>query len=1071
MRISVLGELAISGGGRAASRGAVARRVLCILAAHANRGIRPSRLAELVWADDPPPSAAGSLQAHLSRWRRVVGSDRIERGAAGYVLHAGPDELDALLFEERVAAGDRLRAEGAPEAAEAYDEALAMWRGRAFADVEGDAVAVRRRELEDLRNATRTSLLMLRSERGEHRRILPDLIRLTAAEPWSEPLHRIRAAAHHEVGDQVAALEVLAGLRTRLREDLGIDPSPEVRALEESILRQERQTPAVAEDEDFVGREAEVSALRGVLDAAERGRGGVGLVSGEPGIGKTRLAEHVLAGRPAGPGTGAEPRVVWARHYPDELVPAYGCWRAVLTELTEEDAYDDAPGIVTALHTAARERPLVIVLDDVHWADAGSLEVLELLSRDIVASPLAVLALFRDSEAPASDRLPRIAADLARRPGIIRAPLAGLDRTAVATLVSRRGGPAPDWLVDRLLERTGGNPFYVEETVTALLDLGPLAELDPDRPWPLAGGVRELTRDRLSRLAPAAVHLLEAAAVAGADLDLSLLGRVVDLDGAEVAEAVVAAEEARLLRRREDGALVFAHDLVRGAIADEVTGAARLRLQQRLGLALLTRSRDLDVLTRAAGHLADAATLDDATALRSVALDREVAGLAEARGRHGDAAAHLRRAAGVAATSAQTRALPEVLIALGEALRLAGDLDAAGEAFRRAADLTDAPAILTPAALGFEDCSLHGRRHREHPVDPSVVLLERALGVVPEDGPDRAALLAAYSQALSFSGHVARGHSAGEEAVASARRQGDGRQLARTLLLRAPQLDPATELADRLALVDEARAAAQREDDLDLELEALRLQVPDLMRAGRIRESYDAVDDVARLAELRGTDLYRWNVPMWRAALALGTGRFDEADLLIERFRAAAEHHGYGDGPRVHGLLRILLHLARDEPDAAGDVVAGFAADEAFEPWAFTRVAIAHARGDAESARTGLVALAAERFRLSLPFATVQVFCCCMVADACCAWGDPAMVEILAGQIAPVAGSNLVLGAGAAMLGDPGAHAGRLMARAGDHDRAAALLRAAIDHDRAWGLTPALARAEAALSSLDEEVR
>ncbi|GAA1530607.1 AfsR/SARP family transcriptional regulator [Nocardioides humi] len=240
MRVTVLGSVGVTGVPGAVPAGEIARRVLAVLAAEANRPVSPARLAALVWPSGERPRD-NSLQAHISRWRRTLGAHRIVYGAAGYTLLLGPGEIDALEFEEIAAAARAARGRGdLGTGIELAQQSLALWRGPAFAALaDDDCVRGRRAELETARATVHLDLLEMLCETGAYERVVPEAVAVVEAEPWNEPVHRVLARAHYGRGDQVAALEVLSGLEARLRADLGLDLGPASQLLRQQILRQE----------------------------------------------------------------------------------------------------------------------------------------------------------------------------------------------------------------------------------------------------------------------------------------------------------------------------------------------------------------------------------------------------------------------------------------------------------------------------------------------------------------------------------------------------------------------------------------------------------------------------------------------------------------------------------------------------------------------------------------------------------------------------------------------------------------------------------------------------------------
>ncbi|HEX2119132.1 MAG TPA: BTAD domain-containing putative transcriptional regulator, partial [Acidimicrobiales bacterium] len=298
------------------------RSLLVILLAHANELVPADRLADQLWEGRPPPTAATALQVHVSRLRKVVeAGDRTPRVLVtrdpGYLVRVSPDQLDTLRFEQLLARGRRTLAAGdAVEAAAVLDEALGLWRGPALGELSelpfARGWAAR---LEQLRLAAVEERMEAHLACGRHAGVVDDLEQLVTREPLRERFWAQLMVALYRSGRQAEALRAFGRLRRVLTEELGIDPSPELRRLETAILGQDdalewrprRDTPApsphppvarrAAADRPsaFVGRQQELESLRHWLDRAVAGEGRLVLLRGEPGIGKTGIAEELAA--------------------------------------------------------------------------------------------------------------------------------------------------------------------------------------------------------------------------------------------------------------------------------------------------------------------------------------------------------------------------------------------------------------------------------------------------------------------------------------------------------------------------------------------------------------------------------------------------------------------------------------------------------------------------------------------------------------------------------------------------------------------------------------------------------
>ncbi len=476
----------------------------------------------------------------------------------------------------------------------------------------------------------------------------------------------------------------------------------------------------------FVGRDHEMRELRGALDGALAGRGRLWLLAGEAGIGKTRLAEEIAREAAA---KGAD--VLWGRCWEGEGAPAYWPWLQVLrarlrdldaaalqaalgsaavdvAQLLPEvrDRLPDLPapqgvdpavarfrlleGVTTILTAAARARPTLLVLDDLHWADAVSLLLVRFLARALRDAPLLVLGTYRADEIARDD--PRLAELTTIARDACRLDLRGLGDADVARLIASTTGAAPaSGLVRAVRERTHGNPFFVSELARLLGEEDGEAAVAHAVPRE----IRETVRRRLERLPPASHQLLRLAAAIGREFTADVLAGAARqeqravlglLDEAATAGAV-------LPPRTAADPWVFAHGLIRDVLYDELGAAERRDAHGRIGAAL------------AGGHEAGAATswaevahhffraapdgdVDAAVeyAQRAGAQAAEHLAYEEAAAQYGRALAALRLAP--APDGARECALQ---LCLGEALQLAGDEAGSVAAIERAVTLARPP--------------------------------------------------------------------------------------------------------------------------------------------------------------------------------------------------------------------------------------------------------------------------------------------------------------------------------------------------------------------------------------------
>jgi predicted ATPase len=342
----------------------------------------------------------------------------------------------------------------------------------------------------------------------------------------------------------------------------------------------------------FVGRGAELAELRAGLAAAADGVGGLLLLSGPAGIGKTRTVEEVTAGASA---------VVWGRCVDDPGAPPLWPWRrimralpavgaAVADSLTEVDRLDGRGGdpqaarfrLVAAaadsLIDAAAPDTLVVVLEDLHWADETTLRLLHHLAAELHRSRLLVIGTYRDPAGPDGGRLADALPELLRQPGTRAMPLPPLSEDEVHAYLAATGAPLDAAAAHR---RSGGNPLYLRAIIWTT---GPTAA-GGDDPGPALG---HLVRATLRALPPAVVDLLDAAAVLGEEIDPGLLAAVTERPGREVTGGLDAAVRAGVLAAVPDvpGLRRFAHAVVRDAVYADLAPTAREELHRRSAVAL-----------------------------------------------------------------------------------------------------------------------------------------------------------------------------------------------------------------------------------------------------------------------------------------------------------------------------------------------------------------------------------------------------------------------------------------------------------------------------------------------------
>src|SRR4051794_1279547 len=493
MDFRILGPLEIRQQGRALPcNGAKQRLLLATLLTHPNEVVSSDRLIEALWGDRPPPTAHKALQVHVSQLRRLVDPDLVVTRPPGYELRADDGQIDLQSFDTHVREARAASAAGYSErAAELFAEALALWRGPPLADLAfEESLQPEIARLEELRLTALEDRIDADLELGRHTTLISELDQLVAANPLRERLRGQLMLALYRSGRQAEALEQYRNTRTTLVEELGIEPGRDLKELEGRILGQDPELePAPPAESDrgagtLIGREAELAALVPRLERALGGSGSLVLIAGEPGIGKSRLAD-ALATQAAGRGAqvavgrcweaGGAPafwpwvQVLRSRLRDPDVADAARAWPelgALLPELRDPAAgeFFDTPdarfrlfeAVASFLIDCARSQPLAVFLDDLQAADVPSLLLLRFVAGALSEARLLVVGCYRDTDA--APELVDAIAQLAREPTVERIALGGLGAPDVARLLEAVSGEPPgDELAARVHEQTQGN--------------------------------------------------------------------------------------------------------------------------------------------------------------------------------------------------------------------------------------------------------------------------------------------------------------------------------------------------------------------------------------------------------------------------------------------------------------------------------------------------------------------------------------------------------------------------------------------------------------------------------------
>jgi DNA-binding SARP family transcriptional activator len=940
MELRALGPVEAVVAGRLVDLGPPKQRALfALLVSQIDRPVAVDALLEELWSGDPPPAAMTSLRAYVANLRRVLEPHRAPRTPAmvlrtrapGYLVDSNGLDVDVHRFGAHAMAGWEAWGRANPQRAlSEFEAGLALWRGPAYAEV-ADAgwVVPEVARLEELRLSVVEGRCAALLALGAHDVAVAELQAHVRGYPLREHGCELLAVALYRAGRQADALAVLRDTRARLAEELGIDLGTALQRLESDILnhaltldwhpptpaRTVTTTVTVAprasatrpprstvreEGEVFVGREGALQRLVEALAAAANARGRVVLVAGEPGIGKSSLLRRFgeLAGVP----------VVWGACPEHVAAPPLWPWekvlRAMRTLCPERPVPDSVAELLDGGDTqqlgegldvagAALRRfeaigqyltdgpdPLVVVLDDLHWADLASLRLLAYLADSISASRLLLVGSYRIHESAALDET---LAALARAEAL-RIELTGLDAEDTQALVSAVAGrEVSKPTAARLWARTEGNPFFLRELVGLLS-----SEHRLDRPDTalVPVPVREVVLRRIARLPQNAAEVLLVAAIAGRDFDIDVVAEVAAVEVEEALEAIDTAVAAGLVLEDEQrlGWFHFTHVLVAEALYGTIGRLRRVRQHRRIGVAAARVWTGQDKLAaEIARHWLLAAELNPTTAVQASTHAAAAARVADARLGPEDAARLWEQALVAAELAGKDVDRYPLLMGLATSLYRSGNprdgLPIFVQAMQHALaedDSQDISRLVTAAVAAICESSWYPVMGG---VDDGrlVAVLQRALPQLT-DPVQRALLLSCLAVARYYDDNPQRRAALSDEALALARPAADAVALARVLHLRAMALYGPDYPEQCLMATTELLALTGLPPTVVGGARHLRARM--LITLGRIPEAATELDQVAPFVEQSGSLLYRVHLGWARAGLLLLAGRWQEGDAI-----------------------------------------------------------------------------------------------------------------------------------------------------------------------------------------------
>ncbi|WP_410586402.1 BTAD domain-containing putative transcriptional regulator [Amycolatopsis sp. lyj-23] len=608
------------------------RTLLAVLAFRANQVVTRSELIDAIWGDEAPVSAHGIIYTYVSSLRSTLGPGRTDRGATavlassgpGYCLRVEAESIDVVRFENlRDQARSRLLRRDVAGALSALEEALELSHDEPMAGLGGPYLETQRERLKELRLEVVERRAGILLDRGEHQRVLAELTPLAAAHPAREDLLRLQLLALYRCGRRSEAMSLFERLRSATVDEFGIEPGAELTARYEQIRTDDpalwhRQvmTPRTqatariartARQAPFVGRSRELSTIGTAIRRLADGRGSSVWIEGEPGIGKSALVNAALANAGACVVVHAEADQL-AQHSVLQAVldclrvathPADVRRREVVRTArnlagADESALALASSLVVQLvRDLCRERPLILVMDDLQWSDPADLEVWLHLAHAADRLPLLLIGVSR--RLPPCHRLGHLRARIDRTRTQVH-HLAPLDCQEVHGLLTGLTGAVPGPALLALSRAAAGNPLFLRDLVDAVDDDEPPGVVAAEGPPRIPRLTLQTVCRRLGYLTTDAFELLRWAALLARSFTKDDLATALGTSTAELAPVLAEVVAAGLVES-EQGRLTFRHPVVREALYARTSPAIRLALHRQLAEAFADAGAPVEHVT------------------------------------------------------------------------------------------------------------------------------------------------------------------------------------------------------------------------------------------------------------------------------------------------------------------------------------------------------------------------------------------------------------------------------------------------------------------------------------------
>ena len=841
---------------------------------------------------------------------------------------------------------------------------------------------------------------------------------------------------------------------------------------------------------EFVGREGQLTTLHRIWERVLTSRQShLALLIGEAGAGKSRLA-----GRFAAEVHEAGAVVLWGRATAEAIVPFEPMVEAIRTALRTvspearrrvaadrghlsvllpelEQLVPEARGYVPqpaveryllfeavseVLRTESANFPLLVVLDDLHWADPPSLKLIEHVLRHEHSGRVLVLGAARVPSDSPTPELERLTIDLGRDQLLTRVRVNGLGTADVSALLQAKGHATG--LASDLRTATGGNAFFVTELIRHTEGATIPSEV-PD-------SIRAMVGTRLDRLDPTVTQVLNLTAVAGTAATLPVLEAASGFDGDRLLDAADAALAAGLLVEDGAGRLAMPHALIGQAVLSRLGRTRRLDLHRRIADALERESELHSSPATLAYHLVEAGPLTDRARQISAALAAGQHALDV--GAYEDATTWCERVDALVADHADASARVEAALLRSDTARARGDRDVAVSAALDAAELaraTSQPMLIARAAEGWMVSLSAVGFDMGQPADPALVaLLEEAIATLPEEERQHhVRLRSMLVSVLVASWDHRRRERLATEALDIAKDDGRPELVASALLARrlaSWRLDDLDERADDvLVAVDEARRAG----NVHLELTAALFAMSDLLEQGCVEEHIQLLERFRARATALHQPVYLTYALFIEAGHRLATGDVAEAERLADEGLALGRKSHGANAEIVHGGLRFLI--AQHRGVLASTLTDSERMAKLHPRLRMWKVAMLGALIDAGRHDEARQILASFVDTQVLKLRDNQIFlpAACALAQAAADLDDPERADVLHRALEPYAERLAVSGLGGISVGPVSRYAGIAAHTAGDLDAAERLLTAAVDDTVRYGMRAYEARARADL--------